>query len=83
MPTETNKSYDCYDNANYNDEALKKCTYNGLGFICNGCCNQKVCADLVKPITIKFSDELAWLDNLAPEPVIEPLSFMGSDHWLY
>lgn len=42
------KAYDCYDNANCNDEALKKCTHLETFYkfftMCDGCCNRDICA---------------------------------------
>lgn len=42
--------HNCYDDPNWNDEALKKCRYQGDWFMCNLCCNEEICNTL-KPAT--------------------------------
>ena len=42
--------YDCRNNPNWNDEALKKCRYKGAWLTCAICCNEEIC-DALRPAT--------------------------------
>lgn len=47
--------YDCYDDPNWTDEALKQCRHKGCSWLyCDSCCNQDICRQLEEPITIDF-----------------------------
>lgn len=55
MPTkeewDREAGYDCRNNPNWNDEALKKCRYKGDWFSCAICCNEEIC-ETIMPATI-------------------------------
>ena len=48
---ETKEQLDCYNNPNWNDEALKRCKKKGRYFTCLLCCNESVCDMLYKADT--------------------------------
>ena len=48
--------YDCFDNPNWTDEALKQCTYKNCDWLyCDNCCNHDICKQWEEPITIDFN----------------------------
>jgi hypothetical protein len=53
---------DCYNNANYNDEALKKCKHlNGLSSwfnYCSVCCNRDICKQYVLKMENTIDEDL-------------------------
>lgn len=39
--------YDCYNDPNWTDEALKQCRHKGDGFRCMLCCNEAICKQFI------------------------------------
>ena len=78
--------YDCYNDPNWTDDALKQCRHKGDNFACICCCNEDICRQWEEPITIDFGtiynhlacsiptyDEI-W-DDLQPSPRDESVGY--------
>ena len=58
--------YDCCNDPNWTDEALKQCRYKGDGFHCMLCCNENICRQWEEPITITFDTLIGHLSSSMP-----------------
>ena len=60
---EHTEQIDCFNNPNWNDEALKRCKYMRQWLTCILCCNEEMCGKL-SCITLEdeiIDDDYDWL----------------------
>lgn len=73
--------YDCYNDPNWTDEALKQCSHKGNYWRCMFCCNEDVCIQLEEPITLDFSTVFSHLTGSTPtyDEAMSNLQTVSSD----
>lgn len=56
--------YNCFNNTNYNDNALKKCrhlkNFGNLFSLCNICCNHYICEQYAERPEIKIDSNMEY-----------------------
>lgn len=66
----TSNLRNCFGNANYNDEALKKCrnlsTFHDWLTECDHCCNRDICEQYAEKPEIKFDSITFDFENSRP-----------------
>lgn len=63
--------YNCYCDANYTEEGLRKCMYQASRWLfynmCDRCSNKEICPIMFnQPETIIKDIDFSWLDELEP-----------------
>ena len=70
ISNETDDKLNCFNNTNYNDEALKKCrnlsTFHDWLTECDLCCNRDICEQYAEKPEIKFESVAFDFENSRP-----------------